>query len=571
VERQRNIPEDLFSSANYDHYVVKYRGDIIEEVSRYSNYWVTIINDRFAIMTVIRNVEINVGEPYFKTIVYVKPADMFTLQQISPIEAAQASFLQLNLPLNLTGRGISVAIIDTGIDYLNVEFMNASGQTRIQCIWDQTIQQVGKEQKTSVPYGTVYMKDEIQRAIEVNRSGGSPYEIVLSKDEIGHGTSMAGIIGATGKNPELKGVAPECEFIVIKLIEDFSLKDEFDIEIPVFNITTIFTALEFIYRYALTNNNPIVIYFPLGSNLGNHKISGILEQYIEEISRNTGIVVVTGTGNQRETGSHTSGIISAVGEKQTMEIDVSPEQKKLWVDIWIDQPNIMSLEIVSPSGENSGTINVIISSIGMYTFLFEKTLIKVNYYVPEETSGDELIRVRFSDLKPGIWLLRLTGNSILDGKFNAWIPQEGITIGGTTFSFSDPYGTITNPNSDFLVTVAAYNQNNDNIVDYSGMAFIDNFVGRIDVAAGGVNAICLAPGNKLAIVNGTSVSAAVVAGACAMLFQWGIIDGNYPHMYSQTIKTYLARGTTKRKGDIYPNPQLGYGILNILIMFQNIM
>ena len=33
---------------------------------------------------------------------------------------------------------------------------------------------------------------------------------------------MAGIIGATGKNPNLKGVVPECNFIVVKLLKDFS-------------------------------------------------------------------------------------------------------------------------------------------------------------------------------------------------------------------------------------------------------------------------------------------------------------------------------------------------------------
>ena len=72
-----------------------------------------------------------------------------------------------------------------------------------------------------------------------------------------------------------------------------------DVEVPVFNITAIFAALQFLYEYALTNYKPMVIYFPLGSNLGNHKGNGILEQFIESISSSSGIVVVTGTGNQR--------------------------------------------------------------------------------------------------------------------------------------------------------------------------------------------------------------------------------------------------------------------------------
>ncbi|MDZ5035089.1 S8 family serine peptidase, partial [Clostridium perfringens] len=135
----------------------------------------------------------------------------------------------------------------------------------------------------------------------------------------------------------------------------------------------------------------------------------------------------------------------------------------------------------------------------------------------------------------------------------------------------DPYGTITSPgNATVLVTAAAYNQNNNNILNYSGMAFNTNYAGVIDVAAGGVNALTVAPNNKTAIVNGTSVAAAIVSGACSMLFEWGDVQGNNPNMYAQTIKAYLARGVTQRPGDVYPNPQWGYGILNIFVMFQNI-
>ena len=101
-------------------------------------------------------------------------------------------------------------------------------------------------------------------------------------------------------------------------------------------------------------------------------------------------------------------------------------------------PNIMSLDIISPSGESTGIIPIIINYTKNYTFIFEKTSIKVNYYFPEENTGDELIRIRFYDLQPGIWRFRLTANYILNGKYNAWIPQKGITVGDTRFSFSDP-------------------------------------------------------------------------------------------------------------------------------------
>lgn len=565
-------PSDIFLDPNYYHYIVQYEGNIEEEVSKQQGYYVTIINNKYAIVSADRELDLNIEQPIFSTIVYVASPDIFTLQEVSPTEASQASFLQLELPLKLTGRGVTMAIMDTGIDYLNEEFIRENGQTKIEYIWDQTINPTGSEQNNIVPFGTVYNRNNIQEAINASKEGKSPYEIVPTKDEIGHGTNMAGIIGAVGKNPNLKGVVPDCDFVVVKLLESLTYKKRFNVQIPIFDIVPIFTALEFLNRYSLLNNKPMIIYFPLGSNLGSHKGNGILEQFIDTISTSSGVAVVTGTGNQGASGTHTSGAISQVNESRTVQLYISPEQRNIVIDIWIDSPNIMSLNIISPSGESTGMISAQISNVDTYSFVFENTSMRVYSYIPEEYTGDQLIRVKFSNITEGVWKLTLTGQIILDGKYNVWIPQEGISVGGTRFISSDPYGTITNPaTSMYSVTAAAYNQNNNNMLDYSGMAFLENYLDIIDIAAGGVNALTVAPNNTTAMVNGTSVAAAILAGACAMLFQWGIVDGNDPHIYSQTLKTYIQRGATQRSGDTYPNPQWGFGILNILKVFQNMI
>ncbi|MDR3594897.1 S8 family peptidase [Clostridium sp.] len=563
---------NIFSDPNYYHYVVEYGGNIEEEISKQPGYYVTIINDKYAVVSAARELQLNVEEPIFSTIVYVAPLDLFTLQEISPLSASQADFLQLELPLKLTGRGVTVAIIDTGIDYLNEEFMRENGETRIEYIWDQTIEFGGQNEKSIVPYGSVYTKSNIQEAINDFKNGKSPYEIVPTKDEIGHGTNMAGIIGARGKNPNLKGVVPECDFIIIKLLQYNAIIKRFNIQVPTFDLFSIFPALEFLYRYSLSNNKPLVVYFPLGSNLGSHKGDGILEQFMDSISSNSGIAIVTGSGNQGASGCHSSGTIPQVNASRIIQLFMSPEQKNIVVEIWIDSPNIMSLEIISPSGENTGKIKALIRGVNTYSFLFENTPILINSYFPEEITGDQSFTIRFSNIKEGIWKLRLTGESILDGRFNAWIPAVGISVGGTGFIPSDPYGTIMTPStSSYTITAAAYNQNNNNVVEYSGMAFLDDYIDKIDVAAGGVNALTVAPNNTTAVVNGTSVAAAILAGACAMLFEWGIVDGNDPNIYSQTIKTYIQRGVIQRSGDIYPNPQWGYGILNVVKIFQNMI
>ncbi|WP_459480435.1 S8 family peptidase [Clostridium saccharoperbutylacetonicum] len=565
-------PQNLFSDPNYYHYVVEYEGNIIEEVTKVPGYYVTIINGKYAIVSTNKEIQLNIEGQIFTTIVYVAPIDLFTLQESSPVQASQAEFLQLELPLRLTGRGVTVAIIDTGIDYLEEEFIKENGETKIDYIWDQTIEPIQKNEQSVVPFGTVYNKDQIQQAIAASRNGQSPYEIVPSKDEIGHGTNMAGIIGARGKNPNLKGMVPDCNFVVIKLIEYMTVMKRFNLQVPTYDLFSIFPAIEFLYRYSLTTNKPIVIYFPLGSNLGSHKGNGILEQYIDTVSSKSGVAFVTGSGNQGASACHASGTIPQVNDSRIIQMYISPEQKNTVIQIWVDSPNIMSLELVSPSGENTGRIRVLINGVNTYSFLFENTTILINSYFPEEMTGDQSFTIRFRNIKEGIWKFRLTGESILDGKFNLWMPPTGLSIGGTAFIPSDPYGTIMNPaTSTYILTAAAYNQNNNTVVEYSGMAFLEDYVDRIDVAAGGVNALTVAPNNTTAVVNGTSVSAAVLAGACAMLFQWGIVEGNDPNIYSQTIKTYIQRGVDERGGEVYPNPQWGYGLLDVVKMFESML
>ena len=44
--------------------------------------------------------------------------------------------------------------------------------------------------------------------------------------------------------------------------------------------------------------------------------------------------------------------ISSVGSSITRELDVSKIMKTLSFKIWVRRPNIMSIDIISPSGEN---------------------------------------------------------------------------------------------------------------------------------------------------------------------------------------------------------------------------
>ena len=145
-------------------------------------------------------------------IIYIEVRSPYVLQDISPESIDEISSIKVNPYLNLDGTGVLVGMIDTGIDYLNPEFIREDGTSRIEVIWDQTVQ----VENSNYYVGTEFSNNDINKAIQRSRNGENPYDIVPSKDENGHGTKMAGIIGARGYKSEIRGVANNCNYVVVK-------------------------------------------------------------------------------------------------------------------------------------------------------------------------------------------------------------------------------------------------------------------------------------------------------------------------------------------------------------------
>jgi len=69
-------------------------------------------------------------------------------------------------------------------------------------------------------------------------------------------------------------------------------------------------------------------------------------------------------------------------------------------------------------------------------------------------------------------------------------------------------------------------------------------------------------------MSGSSAATAIVAGACAILLEWGIVNGNDQTMYSQKIRNYLMHGAARSSYYRFPNHELGYGYLDLLGVFN---
>ncbi|MCY6370024.1 S8 family peptidase [Clostridium ganghwense] len=570
--RLKEICKEYFYSEEYSNYVVEYEGDINSVFENIDFGCVFILDERYAIVSI----DADKAEEFFnntKEIIYVEEPSLYTLNQISPIDAANISKFHENPALTLTGQGVLVGIIDTGIDYLNEEFIYENDTTRIVSIWDQTIKDTGVPEIPLV--GRRYSRKEINRAIIAKKQGQDPYAIVDSKDEIGHGTSMAGIIGGRGRNPELIGAAPGCEFVVAKLenAKKNSLIREGinEGDVPTYCTAEILLGIKYIYAEARRLKKPVVIYIPLGTNKGSHDGTSIIERYIDEISKVRGVVVVTSCGNEGDGEIHVSGEFEKTGEEKIIELQVDPMQRNLKFQIWCERPDKVSIGITSPSGEVIDKIPARLGEKEVSKLIFEGSVITVEYFLPEEITGDELIKIDIRNARGGIWKFKLFGDFIVDGRYNAWLYQRELLKDGTKFLAPSQNTTLTIPStSRKVISCAYYNQNTETIVSASGRGFTREQGIKPDIAAGGINALTVSRGGGTTRVSGSSVGAAVTAGAIALILEWGIVKGNDPTMYSTKVKTYLIRGADRRPGDVYPNRSWGFGILDINGVFEKI-
>ena len=488
-----------------------------------------------------------------------------TLCQITPIDAAGIQTIKSNPYLRLNGRGVLVGIIDTGIDYLNDEFKREDGTSRIARVWDQTIQ--GNKEVYGLAYGIEYTEEQITQAIRLRESGGDPYSIVNTRDTNGHGTAMASITGARGINKELEGIATDCEFVIVKLIPasraelDNALVDG---NVEAYSPLSILLALRYTQAVARTLNRPIVIYIPLGTNLGSHTGNGFVENIIDTVTARIGTLVVVPTGNQGNTETHTEGIIEKAGDSKDIELSIGKNQRKIQIEIWINKPNRVTLSIISPAGEIIPSLTSKNTTNRRIKFTYEGTEMVVNFTNPEETTGDGLISIKAYDLREGIWRFRLTGEYIVQGRYYAWIPQRELLDSETRFLNPVESTTLTLPSTSLgAISVAYYNQNNNAVVSESGRGYTRDDRIKPDIAAGGVNALVTTPGGGTRTITGSSVGGAVVAGGCALILQWAVVNGNEPDISSSQIKSYIISAAEARAGDIYPNNEWGYGMFNL--------
>ncbi len=563
-EQQRRQCSERIMSEDYGDFILEYlfQGPI---ESRPDTFCSQEVDDRFLSFYVPKNL----WEPLsYNTIPYAMVPKLFTLQDSSSMTAAGITQVRQSA-LGLTGRGILLGVIDSGIDYLNPMFRWPDGSTKIAAIWDQTINDGPLPEWMA--YGSEYRQEPFNEALRSD----SPYSIVPSRDLDGHGTFMAGIAAGTEQpDDDFIGAAPGAALAIVKLKPAKQyLRDFFAIQpgAEAYQENDIMLAASYLSRLGIRLRMPLVILCGLGTNWGSHTGNSPLSQTLATMAERPRVSVVVPVGNENGLGHHFQGQISEEGGSQEVEIRVAPQERGFQTELWSLVPDRFTVSILSPGGDYVPQIPLRLGQSQTVKFPLDNTTVDVSYRFLEVRSNSHLVVMRFLTPSPGVWTVRVVSEEFLTGEFQMWLPCQGFIREETSFLAPSPDTTLTVPSStENLLGIAAYNHNSGSIYIRSGRGYTRVGAIKPDLAAPGVDIYGPGLNGQYVRRSGTSMAAAHTAGAAACLLEWGVVLGNQPWLNNDAIRALLIQGATRRPNLAYPNREWGYGTLNLYGIFTTL-
>ena len=480
----------------------------------------------------------------------------FSASSVDSVQVSGIPLLRERLGINLTGRGVLVGIADSGIDIFHAAFRNKDGSTRIAALWDQATRE--------------YTGEEINAFLSEN--SGQPVPLAF-RDLSGHGTAVAGVAAGSRVSENgfiTEGYAPEAELVVVRLGQ--SGTDDY------VRTTQLMQAADYLLKKAREYGKPMSVNLSIGNNYGSHSGRSLLSTYLTEISLAERLTICVGSGNEAGKPVHTSVRLNDLPYE--ILLPVARRQSSFSIQLWKNYADICEIRLISPSGEEFQVYldtDLLVMGPPVQQYRSGRTRAVIYNGLP---SPYQPLQEIFMDLIPmdqfvdsGNWRLRITPVRIVSGELELWLPAGNILNRGTGFAVPGQQHTLTVPSaSERVITVGAYDSRSQTYASFSGRGFTA-FTNQVkpDLAAPGVEILAPKAGSgtdgraaetAYGSFTGTSFAAPAVAGAAALLMQWGIVEKNDPWLYGSRLKSWFHRNARQLAAfETYPNPYVGYGVL----------
>jgi minor extracellular serine protease Vpr len=414
----------------------------------------------------------------------IVPPSSFKPPSDHPVTNAKTSSTVVHSPAafnagGLTGKGVIVGVIDTGIDWRHEDFMKQDGTSRILYLWDMTDNsfetssgKIGSQppilEGGNVPGpGTLYTNKQINDALQGQSA-------VNSSDNFGHGTVTAGTAAGNGRATAngvpagtYMGVAPQADLIIVKAGDCGSFDDSYIL------------GTKWIAQVAQERRQPVVINHSLGGHFSPHDGSEAAEQLMNKISGagKPGTVLTVSAGNEGKYSLHGTGRFGPRRPGQAdidgapLEVSISQRTKnQTWLNGYFDTRDDWGLVV---RGSGSFLVDQIGRPFNLYIFKVKDEIkvqlpdgVKEPDYFDEladlilnksrlAAPGEKTDRLWFP-LPPGnyfVWGFGATGR-VVSGSFDLYTPfytQGSFTIGAVKRMMVGSPGNAAN-----VITVGSY-------------------------------------------------------------------------------------------------------------------
>ncbi len=352
------------------------------------------------------SIEINNLKSLLETpgILRVELAEMKTLSHnqsltdanVPPVHAGD----QLSMPV--TGAGVIVGIVDTGIDFTHPDFSDENG-TRIQYLIDAS---------SFDEEPTIWSKSDI------DENPGA----VWHEDYNGHGTHVTGTAAGNGSfSEEFRGIAFESDIIVAGLGNNLS------------NVNII-TGVAAIKDLASQLGKPAVVNLSLGGHFSPHDGSSLFELAMTELA-DDGFIIVASAGNEALNYIHAN---AALLENESYEMNLVTQRQPLSMVSWFTNNSIEEVRLkvfIDPETLLDATDWVQSGSGSFFEIDYNEELfaeVQIEIDEPGNNDSQLAMQIMFDDetdfgFDPFslIWVVELkTGNAT--GTVHSWTIGRGI-------------------------------------------------------------------------------------------------------------------------------------------------
>lgn len=245
----------------------------------------------------------------------------------------------------LSGEGVVIGIVDTGIDVTHRDLRDEGGKTRVRYLIDFSRRPAERQPELEEEYGcnsdtqcAIYDAQDIDELLNNGVTGDEP------TDSFGHGTHVASLAAGNGKsskNPRYVGVAPGATIFGARVSRagDGAIQDP-----------DILSATRFVFEQAERLGMPAVVNLSLGNDFGAHDGSSPLEQGLASFvgPEHPGRAIVVAAGNS-------GGLYAGLGSSE-------PEPYGIHTEVHVPRESPVEIPILTPGpalgGVRGGTVYV---------------------------------------------------------------------------------------------------------------------------------------------------------------------------------------------------------------------